>query len=419
MSRPIRFLHLTTFYPPYSFGGDAMYVHRLAHALGDAGHRVDIVHCVDAYRLLHPDQPEGGLAEHPRVRVFGLRSRLGWLSPLLAHQTGRPLLEARRIRRLMAEGAYDIVHYHNISLLGPRVLAYEPPGNAIKLYTAHEHWLVCPTHVLWKYGRRPCEKPRCLSCVLLAGRPPQAWRYGSLLERSSRHVDRFLAPSRFTARMHAERGFARRLDVLPYFQERVDGEWRDPGPRPHPRPYFLFVGRLEAIKGLGELIDLWSAVPDADLVVAGTGGLAGDLRSRAAGNPQIRFLGAVTQAELGPLYAHAIACLVPSLTYETFGMVVIEAFARKTPVIARDLGALPEIVREADGGLTYRSPQDLLAAMNALASSPELREEMGESGYRAFLRSWTREAHLERYMGLLREIAVRKLGGVPWEGRKP
>ena len=41
MSRPLSFLHLTTFYPPYSFGGDAMYIYRLAHALGDGGHHVD------------------------------------------------------------------------------------------------------------------------------------------------------------------------------------------------------------------------------------------------------------------------------------------------------------------------------------------------------------------------------------------
>ena len=43
MSRPLRFLHFTTFYPPYSFGGDAMYLYRLAHALGDAGHDIDVL----------------------------------------------------------------------------------------------------------------------------------------------------------------------------------------------------------------------------------------------------------------------------------------------------------------------------------------------------------------------------------------
>ncbi len=57
MSRPLNFLHLTTFYPPYSFGGDAMYIYRLSHALGDVGHSVDVIHCVDSYHLLHSDEP--------------------------------------------------------------------------------------------------------------------------------------------------------------------------------------------------------------------------------------------------------------------------------------------------------------------------------------------------------------------------
>lgn len=415
MSRPLRFLHMTTFYPPYSFGGDAMYIHRLAHALGDAGHAVDIVHCIDAYRLLHPKHPETKFAEHPRVRVLGLKSGLGWLSPFLTHQTGRSILKARRIRSILADGDYDVIHYHNISLLGPEVLTYETPrSRTLKVYTAHDHWLVCPMHVLWKYNRRPCEKPECLSCVVRGKRPPQAWRYGSLLSRSSRHVDRFVAPSRFTARMHAGRGFEQPIAVLPYFHDVVDDDWREAGPRPQEGSYFLFVGRLETIKGLHELIDLWREVSDHDLLVAGTGTLADKLKARAAGNGRVRFLGPVPQAEIGRLYSHAVACLVPSLTYETFGMVVIEAFARKTPVIARDLGALPEIVREA-GGLTYRTREELLDVMRRLAESSSLRAEYGESGYRAFIRLWTRESHLKQYMELLRETAMKKFGCVPWE----
>jgi glycosyltransferase involved in cell wall biosynthesis len=415
MSRPLHFLHLTTFYPPYSFGGDAMYVHRLAHALGDAGHAVDIVHCVDAYRLLHPKRPESEFPRHPRVRVRGLRSRFGPFSPLLTHQTGRPFLKRKSIRDILAEGPFDVIHYHNISLLGPDVLTYEPPINtALKIYTAHEHWLICPMHVLWKFGNRPCEKPDCLSCVIRGKRPPQAWRYTSLLERASRHVDQFVSPSHFTARMHEERGFARPFACLPYFQDRVDRDWQEPGPRPQERPYFLFVGRLEPIKGLQSLIELWGNVTDQDLLIAGTGSLEKKLRAQAAGNSRVRFLGAVPQSEIGRIYFHAVACIVPSVTYETFGMVIIEAFARKTPVIVRDLGALPEVIRDG-GGLTFQTPAELRVAMDKLAASPALRAELGEHGYRSFLRLWSREAHMKQYFDLLRATAIRKFGHIPWE----
>src|SRR5262245_53985714 len=107
MSRPLHFLHLTTFYPPYSFGGDAMCVYRLAHALGDAGHRIDVVHCLDAYALLHPGAPESTVAAHPHVTIHGLRSGYGWLSPLLTQQTGRLLLKRRNLRDVLRSQRYD------------------------------------------------------------------------------------------------------------------------------------------------------------------------------------------------------------------------------------------------------------------------------------------------------------------------
>ena len=415
MSRPLNFLHLTTFYPPYSFGGDAIQIYRLAHALADGGHQVDVVHCEDAYHLLHPGKPPVPFADHPNVLRHGLRSGLGALSPLLTQQTGRPWLKAKPIEEILNSRPYDVIHFHNISLLGPQVLAIEPPqGRAVKLYTAHEHWLVCPTHVLWKFNRAPCDKPECLQCTLMAKRPPQLWRYTGMLERAARHVDQFLAPSRFTARMHAERGFSQPLECLPNFAERVDDEWRQPAPRPHQRPYFFFAGRLELIKGLQTLIALWDRVPEADLLAAGAGDYEPELRRMAAGNPRIRFLGALPPGELGAFYYHALACIVPSLTYETFGLTSVEAFARKTPAIVRDLGALPEAVQDSGGGFVYRTDEELLQAIRRLAASPEVRAELGEKGYAGFVRWWSREAHMAVYLEVLNEAARKKFGEVPW-----
>lgn len=416
MNRPLNFLHLTTFYPPYSFGGDAVYIHRLAHALGDRGHHVDVIHCTDAYHYLHPGEPEVEFPGHPNVHVHSLRSGYPRLSPLLTHQTGRLGLKRRQIVELFSSRRYDVVHYHNISLIGPEALTLQPLGNrAIKMYTTHEHWLVCPTHVLWKFSSRPCEKPECLRCTVLAKRPPQLWRYGGLLERASRHVDQFVAPSRFTARIHAERGFPQPVAHLPHFVECTDADWMKPGPRPQEKPYFLFVGRLEVIKGLQTLVRIWPKVPETDLLVVGTGTYEPELRRMAAGNASIKFLGALPQKDLGTLYHHALACIVPSITYETSGMVILEAFARKTPVIAHDLGPFPETIEESGGGYLYRTDQDLLWAIEQIAMSPELRSKLAENGYSAFVRIWSKEAHLDSYFQLLEKTARTKFGHVPWE----
>ncbi len=419
MNRPLNFLHLTTFYPPYSFGGDAMYIYRLAHALGEEGHQVDVIHCIDSYHLLHPGEPKIKFADHPNVTIHGLRSGYRWLSPLLTQQTGRPFLKQKRIRQILHSKPYDVLHFHNISLLGPKILTLESPHHhPVKIYTTHEHWLICPTHVLWKFNDRPCEKPECLRCILKAGRPPQLWRYTGLLAKASQHVDQFVSPSRFTARMHAERGFPRPVAHLPYFIDRVDQDWKNPGPRPQEKPYFLFVGRLEIIKGLQTLIKLWKKVEDFDLLIAGTGSYETPLRAQAASNPRIKFLGALPQRKLGELYFHALACIVPSITYETFGIIIIEAFARKTPVIVRDLGALPEVVHDSGGGFVYRTDEELLTALYRIASSPTLRCELGEKGYQAFIRWWSKEAHLELYFDFLQKAAIKKFGYVPWESNE-
>ena len=96
-------------------------------------------------------------------------------------------------------------------------------------------------------------------------------------------------------------------------------------------------------------------------------------------------------------------------------MIIIESFARKTPVIARDLGALPEVIHDSGGGFIYRTDEELLTAMNRIAKSPQLRTDLGENGYRAFVKWWSREAHMGLYFDFLQKIAIKKFGYVPWE----
>ncbi len=227
MDSPLAFCMVTTFYPPYHFGGDAMYVYRLSNALARRGHSVTVVHNVDAYKVLRRGEPEGSFPHAPGVTVFPIRSSAGPVAPLVTYLTGRPGLTGRQLGEIFAAQRFDVVHFHNISLMGgPDVLAY---GDGVKLYTMHEHWLVCPMHVLWKYNRRPCEGPSCLRCTLVFKRPPQLWRYTNLLERRLDHVDVFFSPSRFTAEKHRERGFTREIRHLPYFVP-------DPAPRDGRQP---------------------------------------------------------------------------------------------------------------------------------------------------------------------------------------
>jgi glycosyltransferase involved in cell wall biosynthesis len=394
---------LATFYPPYHFGGDALAAQRLAQALVRRGHHVTVVHDADAYLALAHRQPEASAADG--VEVVTLRSRLGALSPLLTQQLGRPVVHGARIRRLLADGRFDVTVFHNVSLVGgPGLLAM---GRGVTVYLAHEHWLVCPTHVLWRYGREPCPGRQCLRCVLVHRRPPQLWRYTGQLRRKLAGVDAFVAMSDFSRAKHREFGFPRDMEVLPWFLPDAQPAGAAE-PRPHPRPYFLFVGRLERIKGLDDVIPSFARLDGADLLVAGDGQHAGSLRALAAGNRRVVFLGALPPAELARYYRGAVALIVPSVGFETFGLVLIEAFREGTPVIARRIGPFPEIVEAARAGELFTGPAELETAMRRLLTEPGLRDRLGAAGRRAFADRWSEGAVVPRFLDLVRRAAEAK-----------
>ena len=398
MTRSLSFCMVTTFYPPYHFGGDAVYVYRLSNALARRGHRVTVVHCADAHALLGGEADGAPFPHHPNVEVRRLHSRLGPVSPVVTYLTGRPGLKRRPLAEVFAE-PFDVVHFHNVSLVGgPDVLRY---GSGVKLYTMHEHWLVCPMHSLWKHNRRPCDKPDWLSCTLSFGRPPQLWRYSGLMERSLGEVDVFLAPSRFTAEKHRERGFRRPIRHLPQFLPE-DAAPRSDGAEPGlERPYFLFAGRLERIKGLHTLLQAFRRYRSAGLVVAGEGKEGPALRRQAADLPHVRFVGQVGSEQLARLYTGAVALVVPSLGFEVFPLVTLEAFAQGTPAIVRDVGGLPEAVEDSGGGFTYRTEDELVHALDTLVADEGLRRRLGEEGRSGWLRLWSESPHLEQYLATI------------------
>lgn len=398
MAAPRRFCFFTTFYPPFNFGGDGIAVQRLARGLVAEGCEVTVVHDCDAYRVLHegPDPPP--VDEPPGLTVVPLSTRLGRLSLLLTHQLGRPVVHARRIRQLLRDGRFDAVVLNNVSLIGgPGLMSY---GDIPKIYLAHEHWLVCETHTLWRHNRELCSGRQCVRCALKYRRPPQPWRWTGLLRRQAKHVDTFVAMSDFSRQKHRQFGFSREMTVLPQFLPPPV-----PAPAdevsPHPRPYFLFVGRLERLKGLDEVIAAFDQFDAADLLVAGDGQDAVRLRQLAGSNARVVFLGRVDRPALDRYYRHAVALVVPSRCYETFGVITLEAFQHRTPVIARRIGPLTEIVEGASAGETFNTREDLIVAMRRLQADPARRAAMGDAAYRAYEGKYSQRVVVPKFLELV------------------
>ena len=116
----MRFCHVTTFYPPYHYGGDAIIIQAVCEHLAGLGHEVDVIYCRDAFEINGNDTTEFR-GDVPGLRIHELRHPLGALSPLITHQTGRPGLKHLELKRILDQD-YDVVHFHNVSLVGEPIL---------------------------------------------------------------------------------------------------------------------------------------------------------------------------------------------------------------------------------------------------------------------------------------------------------
>lgn len=390
----MRFCLVTTFFPPYHFGGDAVFVANLANLLAGSGHEVEVVHCVDSFELLKGTAQPSPFPLNSRVKVHALRSRAGALSPLLTQVSGKPALKRQALASIL-DSDFDVVHWHNLSLIGgPGAL---PLGRGIRLFTLHEYWLICPTHILFKYTGEACTRRECLRCTVAHRRPPQLWRMGGFVRRMITHVDSFIAPSQFVCDTYQDSDLRIKPVILPHFCPA-----RERQAAPAQRDYYLFVGRLEAAKGAQTLLPHFRD-NRRRLVIIGAGTYEAELKRQCAGNRNVEFVGRVPYSELARWYAAARATLIPSICYETFGLTILESLQQGTPVITSNYGALSETVRRTGGGEIYRDANELEAVLTRFDNEPDYARQLGERGA-ARLDPYSPEVHLSRYLDLIEHL---------------
>jgi glycosyltransferase involved in cell wall biosynthesis len=200
------------------------------------------------------------------------------------------------------------------------------------------------------------------------------WPYAALERRAARRADLVLTISE-SARSDIAR-------VLGIPAERIRVTYLGappPDPEAAPKePYLLFVGGTERRKNLRAVLGALDAVNGLRLRVVGpdTPSPIHDARTE---HPRVVWLGHVSDQELTALYRHATALVFPSL-YEGFGLPVVEAMARRTPVIAADTSSIPEVAR---GAAVLVDPNDTAAladAMRRVASDEALRDDLAARG---------------------------------------
>jgi glycosyltransferase involved in cell wall biosynthesis len=316
---------------------------------------------------------------------------------------------------LLQQHRPDVLHAHNtFPLISPSLFWAADAAGVPVVQTLHNFRMMCPQGMLLRDGRI------CEDCV---GRSPwpgvvhacyrgshvQSGVLGSMLmlHRAlgtwTGKVQRYIALSDSCRDKFIAAGMdPRRICVKPNFvawAEAASGA----------RSGFLFAGRLSKEKGLQALAQAATQLGKARLLVAGAGPDAAML----AAVPHVRMLGAVDPAEVRLQMARACAVLVPSIWSETFGMVVIEAFAAGTPVIASRIGALAQLVEDGVTGLHVEPGDavDLAAKMQWALAHPERMAEMGAKARLSYERLYTEQVNHELLIDIYRQaIAARHAG---------
>lgn len=357
----MRVLLVNDYYPPQTVGGAEVVVAELAAALIGRGHEVTVLTSFQAESLAGEEiRSTGALARY---------SAPGAERSILS-RAERMLLAPERVVPVLAEalagaGPFDVVHTHNLRLLGLSAWTWLSAHVAPVVHTAHDYFMVCPFSGMYRGGRR-CEEA-CGRCALYHVRRQDRLSALTGLTAPSRHV----------------------LELL---EAKVDGVTRVPWRRVVPNGVSLpkrmaqrtlatdgalrvgYLGRLVDRKGIHAFLAAASRPYERPIrfLVAGRGeGASQAAVEAAAARGDIIYLG---HTDREAFFDQIDLLVVPSEWDEPFGLVISEAQLRGVPVLTSARGALPEMLAVWGGGEAFEGEdlgQALSGALVRLCADPD------------------------------------------------
>lgn len=315
---------------------------------------------------------------------------------------------ARELSSLIERTRPDIAHFHNtFPLISPSAYGACVAAGVPVVQTLHNYRLICPGAMLYREGV-PCED--CVGTSLLPALRHRCYRHSlpatasvvNMLWNNRRRgtysslVQRYVALTEFARERFIAGGLpADRIDVKPNALTTAPQTGSGEG------GHAVFVGRLSAEKGVHTLLEAWKALPDIRLKVAGDGPMRAQLQEQARRDGiNVEFMGRLERSHVAQVVGAASIAIVPSQWFEGFPMVVVEAFACGTPVVASRLGSLAEIVREGIIGrlFTPGDPRALGVAVRAMLHEPEALKQMRKNAREEFETRYSAAASFQTLM---------------------
>ncbi len=310
--------------------------------------------------------------------------------------------------RMLVDIKPDVIHLHNIyHHLSTSILAEVRQSGIHCVQTLHDYKLACPNYKMFTEGKA-CERCKgghycqairhnCLNGFLpssLAALEMAGTKFKQSYERT---VKAFICPSEFMKNKMIEWGEpSGKMVYVPNPVEIPGHVSNDRGTAP-----YVYVGRLSHEKGIETAIRAFARVPSAELEIIGQGPEALQLQRLAQelAPERIKFLGFLGGAVLADYRDKAKAFIMPTVMYENSSLAILEAMAAGVPVIASDIGGIPEMVKDGVNGFLAK-PGDVeswIEAINQMESfSSEQRLEMGDAGRGIAKQNHNWEKHLKR-----------------------
>lgn len=330
---------------------------------------------------------------------------------VLALQTVWSQTAYKTIRQRLSQKRYDIVHVQNFfPLISPSIFYAAKSAGVPVVQTLHNYRLVCPNGLFFRQGQvcedcvgKPIPYPAIVhGCYrqsqIASGGVTTMLSIHRGLQTWQRQVDKYIALTEFARQKFIEGGLpAEKIVVKPHFIDPDSGVGDGKG------NYALFVGRISVEKGLDTLLDAWKQVhPRLALKIVGDGPLADWVQSQASQIPRVEYLGRKPLAEVYRLMGNAVMQIFPSQWYETFGRVAVEAYAKGTPVMAANHGAITELVKPGKTGWHFQpgNAHDLALQINhALDKTVEL-STIRRTARKEFESNYTAERSYQKLMDI-------------------
>ena len=376
-------------YPPRFIGGAELIAHQHALLLSEMGHRV-VVFAGDTHSPYgHYSVHEGSL---DGISIIRIRLAAGDFAADRVNFHNNAVDDA--FSRLLDRYSPAVVHLHNTIGLSLGIIGRAKQRGSTVVTTLHDHWGYCFKNTIIKRDTEICgDFSRCAECMAtipdgMDRNLPIRMRTDYLAYRLNQ-VDAFISPSRFLGGSYLRAGVP--LHKMRIVWNGVDVERFSKvvkSPRGG-RVRFTFIGHFGEHKGIRSLLEALPQVGNPRLYrinLVGEGHLRESLQHWAKEQPfasSIRFLGKVDNQEIGSVFRETDVLVLPSIWPENQPVSITEAMATKTPVIASDMGGIPELIEDGVSGYLYRAGDATALAerMRRFLDDSSAIDRLGASGF--------------------------------------